>query len=42
LFGDRGEEARDISTWLIVVGELGWTTLGAGLLVGRYRRLAAV
>ena len=27
---------------LVVVGNAGWTAFGAGLLVGRYRKLAAV
>jgi ABC-2 type transport system permease protein len=42
LFGDRSEGARDVETWLVVVGCLGWTGFGAGLLAGRYRKLAAV
>ena len=42
LFGDRSDEFRDISTWLVALGSLGWTTLGSALLVGRYRKLAAV
>lgn len=42
LFGDRTEEWRRVSTWYVVLGCLGWTAVGTGLLVGRYRRLAAV
>ena len=42
LFGDRSDESRNVSTWLVVVGNAGWTAFGAGLLVGRYRKLAAV
>lgn len=42
LFGDRSEEARGISTWLVVLGNAGWTAFGSALLVGRYRKLAAV
>jgi ABC-2 type transport system permease protein len=42
LFGDRGEDARQIDTWIVVLGCLGWTGLGAGLLAIRYRKLAAV
>ena len=42
LFGDRSDEFRGISTWLVALGSLGWTALGSALLVGRYRKLAAV
>jgi ABC-2 type transport system permease protein len=42
LFGDRSEEFRNISTWLVVLGSAAWTSLGSALLVGRYRKLAAV
>lgn len=42
LFGDRSDDMRDVSTWLVVAGCVGWTGLGAGLLGGRYRKLAAV
>jgi len=42
LFGDRSDEFRNISTWLVVLGSSVWTTLGSALLVGRYRKLAAV
>jgi len=42
LFGDRGDEFGDISTWLVVLGSSAWTAFGAALLVGRYRKLAAV
>lgn len=42
LFGDRGEEMRRLDTWLVVAGCFGWTGFGAGLLFGRYRKLAAV
>ena len=42
LFGDRSEEFATVSNWLIAAGCAGWTAFGAGLLVFRYRRLAAV
>ncbi len=42
LFGDRGEDGAAVDTWLVVLGCLGWTGFGAGLLAFRYRRLAAV
>ncbi|MFW2333123.1 ABC transporter permease [Ilumatobacter sp.] len=42
LFGDRSEEFTTVSTWLVAAGCAGWTAFGAGLLVYRYRRLAAV
>jgi ABC-2 type transport system permease protein len=42
LFGDRGEEFVDVSTWVVALGSAGWAALGAVLLVGRYRKLAAV
>ncbi len=42
LFGERSDDMRLLDTWLILVGCLGWTGFGAGLLVGRYRKLAAV
>ncbi len=42
LFGDRSEEFRNISTWLVVLGSAAWTVFGSALLIGRYRRLAAV
>jgi ABC-2 type transport system permease protein len=42
LFGERGSEMRGLDTWLVVAGCLGWTGFGAGLLFGRYRKLAAV
>jgi ABC-2 type transport system permease protein len=42
LFGDRSEEFTRVSTWLVAAGCAGWTAFGAGLLVYRYRRLAAV
>jgi ABC-2 type transport system permease protein len=42
LFGDRSDEYRTISTWLVVLGSSAWTTLGSGLLIWRYRKLAAV
>lgn len=42
LFGDRGEDARALDTWLVVLGCVGWTGFGAGLLAGRYRKMAAV
>ena len=42
LFGDRGEDMRSLDTWLVAAGCLGWTAFGAGLLFGRYRKLAAV
>jgi ABC-2 type transport system permease protein len=42
LFGDRSEEFRNISTWLVVLGSAAWTAFGSALLIGRYRRLAAV
>jgi ABC-2 type transport system permease protein len=42
LFGDRSEDFRNTSTWLVVLGSSTWTALGAGLLIGRYRKLAAV
>ena len=42
LFGDRSEDAQGLDTWLIVLGCVGWTGFGTALLVGRYRKLAAV
>jgi ABC-2 type transport system permease protein len=42
LFGDRSDEFRGISTWLVALGCAGWTALGSALLIGRYRKLAAV
>lgn len=42
LFGDRSDEFRNVSTWLVVCGSTAWTALGATMLVGRYRKLAAV
>ncbi|MDW3213631.1 MAG: ABC transporter permease [Ilumatobacteraceae bacterium] len=42
LFGERGDDMRRLDSWLVVVGCLGWTGFGAGMLVGRYRKLAAV
>lgn len=42
LFGERSDEMRQLDTWLVVVGCIGWTGFGAGLLAGRYRKLAAV
>jgi ABC-2 type transport system permease protein len=42
LFGDRSDELRSLSTWLVVVGNAGWAALGSALLIGRYRKLAAV
>ncbi len=42
LFGDRTAEYTTVSTWLVAAGCCGWTALGAGLLVFRYRKLAAV
>jgi ABC-2 type transport system permease protein len=42
LFGDRGEEAGQIDTWLVVAACVGWTCFGSGMLAHRYRRLAAV
>jgi ABC-2 type transport system permease protein len=42
LFGDRSDEFRNISTWLVVLGISAWTALGSGLLISRYRKLAAV
>jgi ABC-2 type transport system permease protein len=42
LFGDRSDEFRDISTWLVVLGSSAWTALGSALLISRYRKLAAV
>jgi ABC-2 type transport system permease protein len=42
LFGDRGEEFVDVSTWVVALGSAGWAALGSVLLVGRYRKLAAV
>jgi ABC-2 type transport system permease protein len=42
LFGDRGEGAEDLSTWVVMFGSAGWTALGSALLAGRYRKLAAV
>ncbi len=42
LFGARSDDMRELDTWLIVLGCVGWTGFGAGLLAGRYRKLAAV
>jgi len=42
LFGDRSTEYATVSTWLVAAGCAGWTAFGTGLLVFRYRRLAAV
>ena len=42
LFGARSDDMRELDTWLIVLGCIGWTGFGAGLLAGRYRKLAAV
>ena len=42
LFGDRGDEMRGVSTWLVLLGNAGWTALGSALLFGRYRKLAAI
>lgn len=42
LFGDRSDDFQDISTWLVIAGISAWTALGAGLLISRYRKLAAV
>jgi ABC-2 type transport system permease protein len=42
LFGDRSDEFRNVSTWLVMAGAAAWTALGSGLLIGRYRKLAAV
>ena len=42
LFGDRSDDGGAVDTWLVVLGCVGWTALGTGLLVGRYRKLAAV
>ncbi|NNE10638.1 MAG: ABC transporter permease [Ilumatobacter sp.] len=42
IFGERSPDALEVDTWLIVVGCVGWTALGAGLLTWRYRKLAAV
>ena len=42
LFGDRSDEYATVSTWLVAAGCAGWTALGGGLLVFRYRKLAAV
>jgi ABC-2 type transport system permease protein len=42
LFGERSDDMRAIDTWLVAVGCIGWTGFGAGLLAGRYRKLAAV
>jgi len=41
-FGERGDDMRRLDTWLVVAGCFGWTGFGAGLLLGRYRKLAAV
>lgn len=42
LFGERSDDAATIDTWLVVLGCVGWTGFGTGLLAGRYRTLAAV
>ncbi|MDJ0768236.1 MAG: ABC transporter permease [Ilumatobacter sp.] len=42
MFGDRGEEFQDVSTWVVLLGSGGWAALGSALLLGRYRKLAAV
>lgn len=42
LFGDRSEEMRAVTTWLVLLGNVGWTALGSALLAGRYRKLAAI
>ncbi len=42
LFGNRTVEYIDIGTLPVVLANLGWLLLGAGTLVYRYRRLAAV
>lgn len=42
MFGDRSFEFRDVGTGLVALGCLGWGGAGAGLLIGRYRKLAAV
>ena len=42
MFGDRGEDYENVSTWVVVAGCVGWTAFGVGLLAGRFRKLAAV
>lgn len=42
IFGDRTVELSSVGTVPVLLAYLAWTAAGAGLLVGRYRRLAAV
>jgi ABC-2 type transport system permease protein len=42
IFGSRGDEGSDVDTWVILASCAGWTLAGAGVVLGRYRRLAAV
>lgn len=44
LFGDRTEESRigEMSTGLVTVGAIAWPLAGFGVLIARYRKLAAI
>jgi ABC-2 type transport system permease protein len=42
LFGDRSQEMRDVSSWLVTIVTIGWISVGAGLLSWRYKKMAVV
>ncbi|MEM9041506.1 MAG: ABC transporter permease [Actinomycetota bacterium] len=42
LFGDRTVEFDDVATWQVALANVGWAAAGLGVIVSRYRKLAAV
>ena len=42
LFGDRGNDARNLSTGYVMMVAGGWVSAGFGILAVQYRRLGAI